>query len=97
LSEITSSTGWGRCSTTRRPRRARTFASPGARIALSDETRAALKGHRHLRGPLVFSDLSGRMLKYTEMRHPLWRACRKAGLRPVGWHTLRHSFARVTS
>lgn len=62
-------------------------------IALSNDTRAALKAHRHLRGPLVFSDMSGRMLKYTEMRHPLWRACRKAGLRPIGWHALRHSFA----
>ena len=62
-------------------------------IALSNDTRAALKSHRHLRGPLVFCDMSGRMLKYTELRHPLWRTCKKAGLRPLGWHALRHSFA----
>jgi len=62
-------------------------------IALSNDTVAALKAHRHLRGPLVFCAMDGRMLKYTELRHPLWRACRKAGLRPVQWHALRHSFA----
>jgi len=33
------------------------------------------------------------MLNYTELRHPLWRACRKSGLRMVQWHSLRHSFA----
>ncbi len=62
-------------------------------IALSNDTRAALKSHRHLRGPFVFCTMDGVMLKYTELRHPLWRACRKAGLRPVQWHALRHSFA----
>jgi integrase len=54
-------------------------------IALSNDTIAALKSHRHLCGPLVFCTMDGRMLKYTELRHPLWRACRKAGLRSVQW------------
>jgi integrase len=62
-------------------------------IALSNETISALKSHRHLRGPLVFCTIDGTMIKYTELRHPLWRACRKAGLRPVQWHMLRHTFA----
>ena len=62
-------------------------------IALSNEAVAALKGHRHLRGPLVFCTMDSHMLKYTELRHPLWRACRKAGLRMVQWHSLRHGFA----
>lgn len=62
-------------------------------IPLSNETVAALKSYRHLKGPLVFCTSEGRMLKYTELRHPLWRACRKAGLRAIQWHTCRHSFA----
>jgi integrase len=34
-------------------------------IALSNEAVAALKAHRHLRGPLVFCTMDGHMLKYT--------------------------------
>lgn len=56
-------------------------------IALSNEAVAALKAHRHLRGPLVFCTMDGHMLKYTELRHPLWRACRMAG---CGWCSGTH-------
>ena len=33
------------------------------------------------------------MLGKNEVKHPLWRACRKAGLRQIGWHVLRHTYA----
>jgi integrase len=62
-------------------------------IALGEEVRVALKAHRHLRGPLVFCDMGGHVLTKGEMKHPLWRARKKAGLRPIGWHVLRHTFA----
>jgi integrase len=62
-------------------------------IPLGDEVLAALKAHRHLRGQLVFCTDYGRMLKKNEVKHPLWRATKKAGLRRIGWHTLRHTFA----
>jgi site-specific recombinase XerD len=62
-------------------------------IPLCDEARTALKRHRHLRGELVFCDEDGDMLTKGECKHPLWRACKRAGLRRIGWHTLRHSFA----
>jgi integrase len=62
-------------------------------IALGEEVRAALKTHRHRRGPLVFCDDRGHMLTKDEMKYPLWRACKRAGLRLVGWHVLRHTFA----
>ena len=62
-------------------------------IALGNEVRTALKGHRHLRGPLVFCDLAGRVLTVGEPRYAMERICKRAGLRQIGWHVLRHSFA----
>lgn len=62
-------------------------------IPLGIEVRTALKEHRHLRGPLVFCHMSGALLGVVDTRLPLWRACKKAGLRQIGWHALRHTFA----
>lgn len=62
-------------------------------VPLCDGALAALRGHRHLRGPLVFCRPNGDMLSVGDMRDPLERACRAAGLRHVAWHALRHSFA----
>jgi integrase len=62
-------------------------------IPTSDELLRALKGHRHLRGELVFCDADGRLLTRNECKHPLWRAFKRAGLRQLGWHALRHTFA----
>lgn len=62
-------------------------------VPLSPETVARLKSHRHLRGPLVFCDAAGHMLTRGECKHPLYRACKRAGLRRIGWHVLRHTFA----
>jgi site-specific recombinase XerD len=56
-------------------------------------TMADLEAHRHLRGPLVFCDMNGKLLGTVATRLPLWRACKKARLRQVGYHVLRHSFA----
>jgi integrase len=62
-------------------------------IPLGREVLDSLKRQRHLRGELVFCDASGRGLTKGECKHPLWRACRRAGLRHIGWHVLRHTFA----
>jgi integrase len=62
-------------------------------VPLAASIVAALKSHRHLRGDLVFSDPDGAMFKKGETKWPLWRACKKAGLRRIGWHVLRHTFA----
>ena len=65
----------------------------GRKIPLSRDALEALRSHRHLRGELVFCAESGRMLTRTECKWPLWSACKRAGLRKVGWHVLRHTFA----
>ena len=41
----------------------------------------------------MFCDDAGRMLTKNECRRPLHGMCRRAGLRKVGWHVLRHTFA----
>lgn len=62
-------------------------------IPLNEKAVAALKRQRHLRGELVFCDDAGRMLRKGACKWPLWSACKRAGLRRIGWHTLRHTFA----
>jgi integrase len=62
-------------------------------VALSDEARRALAGHRHTRGERVFCDAQGRPFTQGVMASQLDRMCRLAKLRPVGWHVMRHSFA----
>ncbi len=69
------------------------ISKPPREIPLGDEVRAALKAHRHLRGPLVFFTVAGNELDTVATRGPLWFACKKAGLRQIGWHVLRHTFA----
>jgi integrase len=62
-------------------------------VPLNATALAALKAHRSLRR-LVFTPAEGdRHLRKNECRRPLYGACRKAGLRQLGWHVLRHTFA----
>jgi len=62
-------------------------------IPLSDDAKTVLLAHRHLRSKLVFCNGDGSMLTKEQLKHPLWRACTRAGLREIGWHVLRHTFA----
>lgn len=73
------------------------FGSPkGGRsreVPLNGIALSALKAHRHLRGAFVFCDEDGAYLKNDTCRNAIRRASKQAGLRPIGWHTLRHTFA----
>jgi integrase len=62
-------------------------------LPLSGDALAALKTQRHLKGELVFCAEGGRAWKENECKWPIWRACKRAGLRKISWHALRHTFA----
>ena len=61
-------------------------------IPLSGRLVSALKSARHLKGEAVFADAVGAIWSRGEADTRLRRAYRKAGLRKIGWHTLRHTF-----
>jgi integrase len=66
----------------------------GRHVPLSDELRAALRElPSRFAGRLVFPAPGGRHLRKNECKWPLWRACGGAGLRRIGWHVIRHTFA----
>jgi integrase len=63
------------------------------KIPLSESLLADIRTIRHLKGPLVFCQADGSPLTLWILRDHLARAARKAGLRLLRWHDLRHSFA----
>jgi integrase len=62
-------------------------------IPLGDDVIEALRAHRHERGPLVFCDAAGKPLTAGLLAWPLKRTLKRAGLREIGWHVLRHTLA----
>ena len=63
-------------------------------VPLGNEVMAALKAHRHLKGPYVFCDPSGKPFNHSKVKRVVPRACQKAGLaKRLTTHDLRHSFA----
>jgi integrase len=61
-------------------------------VALSKQAAAALEALPR-RGSFVFSRADGVMLTKDETKAPLRNALKSAGLRHIGWHVLRHTFA----
>lgn len=62
-------------------------------IPMSPALAMALKAHRHLRGELVFCNADGSPLTRDQIKRVVPSACKRAGLRILQWHALRHSFA----
>lgn len=62
-------------------------------VPLTRRLRAALVAHRHLRGPRVFCREDGSPWTKEVLRAMLPRVCKRAGLRRIKWHTLRHTYA----
>lgn len=63
------------------------------KVPMTGALERALKSIRHLRSPLVFCDDGGKPLKIDWLHERLWTALRRAGLRKIRWHDLRHTFA----
>jgi integrase len=61
-------------------------------VPLTSRLLAAIKGQRHLRGPLVFCRDDGATWTNTTMRAGIKRQEKRGGLRITGWHVLRHTF-----
>lgn len=62
-------------------------------IPLDQETVASLARLGPLRAGLVFHQADGRPFSTWNAGDALGRVCRRVGVRHVGWHTLRHTFA----
>ncbi len=62
-------------------------------VPLSQQALKSLRKQRHLRGEQVFCDLDGKRLIRDQCVGPLAQACRRAHLRNITWHQLRHTFA----
>jgi len=62
-------------------------------VPMSGQVASALRGARHLRGPLVFCRPDGRHLTRDVIKHPFARVVKAADLPTIRLHDLRHSFA----
>ncbi|MBK8170736.1 MAG: site-specific integrase [Sandaracinaceae bacterium] len=63
------------------------------RIDMSNRLVEALKAIRHLRGDRIFVRPGGKYMTPKTMESALHYTCRKAGIRLISWHKLRHTFA----
>jgi integrase len=63
------------------------------KVPMTPRLTEALRRVKHLRGKLVFCRVDGKPLTRWQLHERLWSAWRRAGLREIRWHDLRHSFA----
>ena len=61
------------------------------KIPMTARLFGALKAHRHLRSDRVFCHADGSPFTQSAFEAALRYACKRAGLRPIGTHVLRHT------
>jgi integrase len=64
-------------------------------VPMSNELARVLERYRRHspQSEFVFCNQDGSKLKFTQIKRPVYAACKAADLREVQWHTFRHSFA----
>ena len=62
-------------------------------VPLTPALAAALKAIKHLKSKHVFCNRDGSPLTLWQLHERLEGTCRRAGLREIRWHDIRHSFA----
>ena len=61
------------------------------KVPLTVRLKAALKAHRHLKSELVFCYADGKPFTPSAIEAALRFGCKRAGLRNIGSHVLRHT------
>ena len=62
------------------------------KVPLTGRLKAALKAIKHLKSELVLSHQDGKPLTQSAVEAALRFGCKRAGLRSIGSHVLRHTF-----
>jgi len=64
-------------------------------LPMSRELAQVLRQHRQHspESKFVFCNRDGTRLRFTQIKRPIYCACREARLRKMQWHTFRHTFA----
>src|SRR5690606_33582167 len=62
-------------------------------VPLSEDVREALRAWPHTEGFVFGQDRGAKHADQDAMARVLKQACAAAGLREIGWHALRHTFA----
>lgn len=62
------------------------------KVPLTERLKKALKAARHLKGDLIVCRDDGEPFSAEVLDKWLGKLSKKAGLRPIGWHALRHTF-----
>ena len=65
----------------------------GRKVPLNAKAQAVLPRRKLKTNELVFKNHKGQQITEQSCKWPLWRACDSAGIRRIGWHALRHTFA----
>jgi integrase len=62
-------------------------------VPLTHAARVVLRALRESKSSQWVFAIDGEPLRRAQVKRPLWTAAKSAGIGPIGWHVLRHTFA----